>query len=145
MDTREDAEEVAQDVFLNAFRKQGPEKAPDNFTEKVMRRININPVIDDTPLLTMGTWIAIILGVAAMIVVIFTVDFSFFDQIFSTSDIQKVSIGIFSTGFINSFAAFIKGLHLSSTTLVILAAAAGLVVLERLLRGRFGSAKLLFI
>lgn len=125
--------------------KQGLEKAPENFTEKVMSRIKNNSSIDDTPLLTTGTWIAIILGVAAMIVVIFTVDFSFFDQIFSTSDIQKVSIGIFSTGFINSFAAFIKGLHLSSTTLVILGAAAGLVVIERLLRRRFGSAKLLFI
>lgn len=134
------------DEFIRKLiRKHGPEKAPDNFTEKVMSRIKNNSSIDDTPLLTTGTWIAIILGVAAMIVVIFTVDFSFFDQIFSTSDIQKVSIGIFSTGFINSFAAFIKGLHLSSTTLVILGAAAGLVVIERLLRRRFGSAKLLFI
>ena len=122
------------------------EKAPDNFTEKVMGRIKTTPVIDDTPLLSTGTWIAIILGVAAMIVVIFTVDFSFFDQIFSTSDIQKVSIDIFSTGFFNSFAAFIKGLHLSSTTLVILGAAAGLVVLERLLQKEvLGSAKLLCI
>jgi len=134
------------DEFIRKLvRKQGPEKAPDNFTDKVMGRIKTNPVIDDTPLLSTGTWIAIILGVAAMIVVIFTVDIPFFDQIFSTSDIQKVSMNIFSEGFFNSIAAFIKGLHLSSTTLVILAAAAGLVALERLLRKRFGSAKLLFI
>jgi hypothetical protein len=138
-------QDKTDDFIRKLIRKQGPEKAPDNFTEKVMSRIKNNSIIDDTPLLTTGTWIAIILGVAAMIVVIFTVDFSFFDQIFSASDIQKVSIGIFSTGFINSFTAFIKGLHLSSTTLVIFGAAAGLVVIERLLRRRFGSAKLLCI
>jgi len=138
-------QDKTDDFIRKLIRKQGPEKAPDNFTEKVMSRIKNNSIIDDTPLLTTGTWIAIILGVAAMIVVIFTVDFSFFDQIFSASDIQKVSIGIFSTGFINSFTAFIKGLHLSSTTLVIFGAAAGLVVLERLLNKRFGSARLLFI
>lgn len=133
------------DFIRRIVREKGPEKAPDHFTEKVMRRINNNPIIDDTPLLTTGTWIAIILGVAAMIVVIFTVDFSFFDQIFSTSDIQKVSMNVFSAGFINSLTEFFKGLHLTGTTLVILAAAAGLVLLERLLGKRFGSAKLLVI
>lgn len=134
------------DEFIRKLvRKQGPEKAPDNFTEKVMSRITQNHVIDDTPLLTTGTWIAIILGVAAMIVVIFTVDFSFFDQIFSTSDIQKVSIDIFSGAFIKSFTDFFKELNLSTTSMVILGAASGLVLLERLLNRRFGSAKVLFI
>jgi hypothetical protein len=134
------------DEFIRKLvRKQGLEKAPDNFTDKVMGRIKNYPIIDDTPLLTTGTWIAIILGVAAMIVVFFTFDFSFFDQIFSASDIQKVSIGIFSSAFINSFATFIKELHLSSTTFIIIGAAAGLVVIERLLRKRFGSANLLII
>ncbi len=40
------------DEFIRKLvRKQGPEKAPDNFTDKVMSRIKTNPVIDDTPLL----------------------------------------------------------------------------------------------
>ena len=125
--------------------KKGLEKAPDNFTDKVMGRINTSPLIDDTPLLSTGTWIAIILGVAAMIVVIFTVDFSFFDQIFSTSDIQKVSMNVFSEGFFNSIADFIKSLHVSSVTVVIIAAAAGLVVLERLLHKRFSAFNLMFV
>ena len=135
----------ADDFIRKLVRKQGREKAPENFTEKVMSSIKNNPVIDDTPLLTTGTWIAIIVGVAAMIVVIFTVDFSFFDQIFSTTDIQKVSVNIISAGFINTMSAFFKSLHLSSSTLVILAAATGLVVIERLINRRSGSAKVLFI
>ena len=135
----------ADDFIRKLLRKQGREEAPENFTEKVMSSIKNNPVIDDTPLLTTGTWIAIIVGVAAMIVVIFTVDFSFFDQIFSTTDIQKVSVNIISAGFINTMTTFFKGLHLSSTTLVILATATGLVVIERLINRRSGSAKVLFI
>ena len=134
------------DEFIRKLvRKQGPEKAPDNFTEKVMGRIKTYPAIDDTPLLSTGTWIAIILGVAAMIVVIFTVDISFFDQIFSTADIQKVSMNIFSAGFFNSIATFYKGLHISSITVVIIAAAAGLVVIERLFHKRFSEKKLLIL
>jgi len=134
------------DEFIRKLvRKQGLEKAPDNFTEKVMARIKSNPLIDDTPLLSTGTWIAIILGVAALIVVIFTVDIPYFDQIFSATGIQKVSMNIFSAGFFNSMSAFFKGLHISSVTVVIVAAAVGLVVLERLLHKRFSESRLLMI
>jgi len=135
-----------RDAFIRKLvRQKGLEKAPDNFTDRVMGRIKSNPVIDDTPLLSTGTWIAIILGVAAMIVVIFSVDIPYIDQIFSTTGIQKVSMNIFSEGFFTSMATFIKGLHISSTTIVIIAAAAGLVVLERLFHRRFSETRLLMI
>ncbi|MCK9401680.1 MAG: hypothetical protein M0Q51_17060 [Bacteroidales bacterium] len=134
------------DEFIRKLiRKQGLEKAPDNFTDKVMGRIKDNPVIDDTPLLSTGTWISIIIAVAAIIVVIFTVDIPYFDQIFSATGIQKVSMNVFSEGFFNSMSTFIKGLHISSVTVVIIAAAAGLVVLERLLHRRFSETRLLII
>jgi hypothetical protein len=135
-----------RDEFIRKLiRQKGLEKAPDNFTDKVMGRIKSNPVIDDTPLLSTGTWIAIILGVAAMIVVIFAVDIPYIDQMFSTTGIQKVSMNIFSEGFFTSFSTFIKGLHISSTTIVIIAAAAGLVGLERLFHRRFSATRLLII
>jgi len=135
-----------RDAFIRKLvRQKGLEKVPENFTDKVMGRIKSNPVIDDTPLLSTGTWIAIILGVAAMIVLIFAVDIPYIDQIFSTSGIQKVSMNIFSEGFFTSIASFIKGLHISSTTIVIIAAAAGLVVLERLFHRKFSETRLLII
>lgn len=134
------------DEFIRKLvRKQGLEKTPDTFTDKVMERINANPVIDDTPLLSTGTWIAIILAVAAIIVVIFIVDIPYFDQIFSTTGIQKVSMNIFSAGFFNSMSSFIRGMHISSVTVVIIAAAVGLVLLERLLHNRFSETRLLMI
>jgi len=126
-------------------REQGPVKAPANFTDKVMGRIKSSPLIDDTPLLSTGTWIAIILGLAAMIVVIFTVDMPFFDQMFSSSGIEKVSMNIFSKGFFETMVAFFKSLHISGISVVIVAAAAGLVILERLLHKRFSDTRLLMI
>ena len=135
-----------QDEFIRKLvRHKGFEKLPGNFTDKVMSRIKANPVIDDTPLLSTGTWISVILGVAAMIVMIFMVDMPFIDRMFSSTGIQKVSMNIFSEGFFNSMSAFIKGLNISSTTLVIIAAAVGLVVLERLLHRRFSDTRLLMI
>ena len=137
--------DIQDDFIRKLIRQKGIEKVPDNFTDKVMSRIKTNPVIDDTPLLSTGTWIAIVLGVAAMIVVIFTVDIPYIDQIFSSTGIQQVSMNIFSEGFFNSISLFIKSLHISSVTVVIISAAAGLVILERLLHRRFSETRLLVI
>lgn len=135
-----------QDEFIRKLiRQNGLEKAPGNFTEKVMSRIKSSPVIDDTPLLSTGTWIAIIFGLAAMIVVIFTVDIPFFDQMFSSTGIQKVSMNIFNEGFFKSMSLFFKGLNISGTTVAIILAVAGLVVLERLFHRRFSETRLLMI
>jgi hypothetical protein len=134
------------DEFIRKMvRIHGMEKAPDGFTDKVMGRIKANPVIDDSPLLSTGTWIAIILGVAAMIVMIFIVDLSFFDQMFSMTGVEKASMSIFSAGFFNSMTAFFKSLHLSSISVVIISAASGLMVIERLLRKRFSEKRMLII
>jgi len=127
------------------LRQKGLEKAPDNFTEKVMSRIKVNPVIDDTPLLSTGTWIAIILGLAAMIVVIFMVDIPFFDRVFSSEGIQKVSMNLFSNGLVETMSSFFKELNLSSITWMIMAAVLGLVLIDRLLRKRFTQAGLLVV
>lgn len=134
------------DEFIRKLvREKGLEKAPDSFTDKVMGLIKTSPAIDDTPLLSTGTWIAIILGVAAIIVTIFTVDIPYVNQIFSSTGIQQVSMNIFTQGFFHSLSAFFKGLHVSSISVVIIAAAAGLVLLERLLHRRFSETRMLMI
>jgi hypothetical protein len=124
---------------------KGVEKAPDGFTLKVMEQIRANPVKDDSPLLSTGSWIAIITGLAALIVIIFTVDIPFFDQMFNSSNIEKVSMNILNQGLFDTMAAFFKGLNISSITWMIVAAALGLVVLDRVLRKRFTQASLLII
>jgi len=125
--------------------QKGVEKAPDDFTMKVMEQIRPKTVKDDTPLLSTGSWIAIIAGLAAMIVVIFTIDIPFFDQMFNSSNIEKVSMNIINKGFFDTMTAFFKGLNISSITWMIIAAALGLVILGRILRKRFTQVNMLII
>lgn len=139
METRDNHDEFIRKLV----RQKGPEKAPDRFTDSVMKRIQSAPVIDNTPLLTTGTWIAIIAGLAATIVIIFTVDIPFFDKVFSSEGIQRVSMNLFANGFFSTMSSFFKSF--SSITWVIVAAAVGLVLLERILRKRFGPVGVLFI
>jgi uncharacterized membrane protein YjjP (DUF1212 family) len=135
-----------QDEFIrNLIRKNGIEKAPDHFTDKVMGRIHATPAFDNSPLFSKGTWIAIILGMAALIVFIFSVDIPYIDQVFSSSGIQKISMNIFSGGFFGMMSAFFKSLNISSISIMIVAAAVGLLVLERLLRRRFSETRVLVI
>ena len=135
-----------KDEFIrNLVRVKGIEKAPDHFTDKVMGKLQAKPVIDDTPLLSTGTWIAIIAGIAAMVVVIFTVDIPFVDQMFSSTNIEKVSMNIFNNGFLETMATFFKNLNVSNVTWMIIAAALGLVGLERLLRKRFTETGMLIL
>jgi hypothetical protein len=134
------------DKFIRKLiQQQGAEKAPDHFTEMVMGKIKASPAIDDTPLLSTGTWIAIIAGLAAVITVIFAVDLPFFDKLFSSSKIQQVSMNIFTNGLFDSMSSFFKSFNFSTITLMIIIAAGGLFLLDRLLRRRFSSAKLLMI
>jgi hypothetical protein len=135
-----------QDEFIrNLIRANGIEKAPEHFTEKVMGRIQATPSADDSPLLSRGTWIAIISGMAAMIIFIFAVDIPYLDQLFSATRVQSVSMNFFSGNLLDSMSTFFKGLNISSISIVIVAAAAGLVFLERLLRKRFSETGILFI
>jgi len=126
--------------------KSGLEQAPDRFTENVMARLTVTPSLaEDTPLLSRGTWIAIFLSVAALIVVIFTVDMPFIDRMFTTGRIQQISMSIITEDFLNSMTAFFQGLNFSGITVAIILAAAGLVVMERLLKRRFSQTNILVI
>ncbi len=141
MNTQDKQDEFIRKLIL----KNGIEKAPDSFTDKVMEQVRATPAIDDSPLFSKGTWIAIIMGAAALIAVIFTVDIPYIDKIFTSTGIQKMSMDIFSKGFFGMMAAFFKSLNISSISIVIVIAAAGLVLLERLLRRRFTETGMLIV
>jgi hypothetical protein len=135
-----------QDKFIRElFHKKDTEKAPDHFTEKVMGRIASNPAIDNSPLLSTGSWIAIISGVAAIIIMVFLVDMPFLDRIFTSTGIQKVSMNFFSQGFINYLSGIFSSLNISSISGMIVMAVGGLLIIDRLLRRRYTGAGVVLI
>lgn len=138
-------QEKQDDIIRKLVARKGLEKAPDHFTDKVMGRISASPSSIDSPLLSKGAWVGLIVGMAAVIAVIFTIDIPYLDQLFTSTGIQRVSMNIFTQGFLETLTSIVKGLNLSSISLMIVVAATGLVVLDRLLRKRFSETGLLVI
>lgn len=125
--------------------KVGAETPSAGFTEKLMARVKSQPAADDTPLLTRGTWISLVLAVAAVIFFIFTLDIPVFSRVFSASGMQKVSMDLFSIGFFNTMAEFFKNLEISGISLSILLAATGLALLERAIHQKITDARVFFL
>lgn len=141
MNTRDNKDDLIRKLVL----QKGIDKAPDHFTEKVMGKIKSSPAADTTPLLSTGTWILLFAGLAAAITIIFLIDIPFFDNVFSSSNIEKVSMNIFTNGFFETMSSFFKSLNLTSITWMTIAAALGLVILDRILRKRFSETRILMI
>lgn len=131
-----------ESFIRNLVGKKGLETPGKDFTDKVMAKIQAQHLTDETPLFSKGTWIAIFLAAAAVIVSIFTIDLAFMDRIFSSARIQKVSMDVFSDGFLQTMSSFIEDLDVSGISVAILLASTGLIILERVIRRRFADARL---
>lgn len=125
--------------------KKGAETPPADFTDKLMARIKTETRADDSPLLSKGSWVAIFLAAAAVIIFILVVDIPVFQQLFSASGIQKVSMNVFSGDLLSSLSSLFDGLKVSGITLAIIVAAAGLFLLERILHRRLSDAGMCLI
>lgn len=126
-----------EEFIRKIIRQKGVEEAPGHLTDRIMSKIQESPATKEAPLLSPGAWIAIISSVAALLIMIFVVDIPFFGNLFSPSEMEKISSEVVSANFLDSFLAFFKSIHLSSITFTIIAAAVFLVLLERLVLRRF--------
>ncbi len=134
------------DLFIRKLiRQQQPVKAPDGFTAKVMSRIQAEPALQDKPLITPIGWIALIAGIIIVIIIIFSVDIPFVNQVFSETGIQKISMNIFSQHFISSFTSIFKSIKVTSLTISILGGILVLVLAERFLFRKIRTVQMLII
>jgi len=121
------------------------ERAPEGFTEKVMMRIQAVGAVKEPPLLSISSWIAIFLGLAALLIMIFVIDIPFFDRMMTSTGMHEFTSYLVSKNPFQSFVGIFKGLNLSSISLVIIVAAAVLGILERLIFRKISSANLLIL
>lgn len=137
---------MEKDDFIKKMMvRQGIEKAPEDFTQKVMLKVKAAGPVKEPPLLSPGGWLAIVLAVAAFITMIFVVDLPFLDSMFSSTGIRQFTAGFFSGDRVQAFFGIIRGFSLNQISLIILVAAACLVVIERLISRKFFEANLLMI
>ena len=133
------------DFIRKMITRQGLEKAPSGFTEKVMLKVKAAGPVKDSPLLSPGGWFAIVIALAALVTMVFVIDIPYFDKMMSAKGIQQFSSGIFSGDRIQAFFGIFQGFSLNLVSLVILIAAACLFVIERLVSRKFFSINLLMI
>ncbi len=135
-----------QDKFLrDLIRKKDPESLSSDFTSRVMDRIKMEHSAADEPLLKPWIWISLAAAFVILVLVIFTVDIPFVNSFFSATGMEKISLNIFSTQFFSSFGAFFKSFHFTNISIAIVIAGGMLLLIDRLLRHRQPSSKLLMI
>lgn len=133
-------EDKNNDVFFKRlFNEKSIDKAPDGFTDRVMQAIGVEEATEvQSRWSWSGWWLwgSILIAIAALITVVFIVDFSFMGSIFEGIEWDGNKLANFvqnvGSGFVNAF----QGFTISSTSIVILMAIGLLIVAERVIRRR---------
>lgn len=133
-------EDKNNDVFFKRlFNEDAIEKAPDGFADRVMQAIGLEEAeAVQSRWSWSGWWLwgSIFLGVAALVTIVFFVDFSFMGSIFSGVELDGSRIANFvqyiGSGIVNAFQDF----SISSTSIVIFMALGMLILAERMIRRR---------
>ena len=133
-------EDKNNDVFFKRlFNDKNIERAPEGFADRVMQAIGVEETESvQSKWSWSGWWLwgSIFLGIAALITVVFFVDFSFMGSIFSGVELDGSRVANFvqnlGAGILNAF----EGFNLSSTSIIILVAIGLLIFAERIIRKR---------
>jgi hypothetical protein len=133
-------EDKNNDVFFKRlFNEDAIEKAPDGFTDRVMQAIGVEEAeLVQSRWSWSGWWLwgSIFLGVAALVTIVFFVDFSFMGSIFSGVELDGSRVAnfvqFFGSGIVNAF----QGFSISSTSIIIFMALGMLILAERIIRRR---------
>lgn len=125
------------DKFLDKMVRQADrQKAPDDFTNKVMNRIEAETSSENEWSVSTLSWILSSAGLAVAVILIFVMDFSFVEGLFSFQNVNAIDIKSIGQQMVNFWQSLTETFKLTTTTLIILGTAAGLLLLDRVLRTR---------
>jgi hypothetical protein len=129
--------EKHNDEFIRELvRRQEPERASSGFTEAVMGKVQATIEPKPERIFSTGTWIAIFLGAAALVVTFIFIDMPFIDNLFSSDGIQKVSMNLFTNSFYDVFGSFFVFMKQNLIGFMIFLAFLSLVIVERIISRR---------
>ena len=125
---------INRDEFIRKLVGQQPvEHAPDDFTARVMEKLQPETMPSHEHILSPLAWGAIFTGIAAVIITMIFVDIPFITNFFSTTGIQQLSLDIFNGRFYESFIRFFKSLNINAIGITIVVGFISLVVIERVI------------
>lgn len=135
-----------RDEFIRKLvNQQVPDKAPEDFTGKVMEKINPALKPEREHILSPLAWGGIFMGIAAAIITMIFVDIPFINNFFSTTGFQKISMDIFNLGFYNSFVKFFKELNINAIGIAIVVGFLSLIIIERIISRRRAQQKIILL
>ena len=125
--------------FKELFRKNGLEKAPRGFADRVMSAIEVEEnTVRDGRWSWSGWWLwgSIIFALACLVGVMFFVDFSFMGSIFNGIVIDEALISRVTSEIGKELLGMPEGFSISPLTVTIVVAIIALIVADRLMRRR---------
>jgi Na+/proline symporter len=132
------SKQLNKDTMLgDLIRKTSLDSPGDDFTNKVMARIQVNSQIESIaqqPLISGKLWIIIGFALATLVVTVFFIDFSFLGNLFGGVSLEQPRMVDFFTNTFHTMGQWFSGVKLSSVTAMIFISIALLVIIERLLR-----------
>jgi hypothetical protein len=134
-----------EDFIREIMGRKGLEHAPEGFTDRVMDRLQAESSKKPAPILSLGAWIGIISAIAAFIIIMLVIDIPFIDNAMSATGIHRLSMNIFSEGFLSGISTVFENFRLGNLFFVIILAAVLLYFVDRLLRKRITTTNLLVI
>lgn len=127
-----------EDSFLKELIQRGSiEEAPEGFTDRVMKAIEAETDPQASPWWSFGNiwfWASIFFGVAALVSVVFFVDFSFMGGIFEGITIDEAFISQITGEIGRELLGMSEGFEFSSVTIIIIAALGALFIIDKMFR-----------
>ena len=130
-----------KDFFKGLIQKQGVEKAPEGFTDRVMAAIPES--VPETGLRwwqqsNAWIWASVGAGIVGLVVMVFTLDFSFMGSLFTGIGLDSSLVDRVTQEIGRELLGMTDGFTLSPISLIIIIALAALFILDRLIRRRPG-------
>lgn len=129
---------IIQDDFLkNLIKNSEIEKPSENFTNKVMGKIQSEAKtisFADKPLLNKKYWLLIAAGFITVIIILFVFYLSVITNLFAGISVEKIEIPTITGNLVNSFRDIFYSIKISSISIVVIAAIASLFLLDKFLK-----------
>lgn len=130
-------EKKNEDLFKDLFKTQDLEKAPEGFADKVMFAIEA----EAAPIKESGwsysgwyLWASLLAGVVGLVFIVFFVDFSFMESIFSGIELDGTRVSAFVSSMGNGFQKIYDSFSVSSLSITIIGAIIALFFIDRVFR-----------
>ena len=130
-------------ILRELFAHSSTEKAPKGFADRVMDRVAAEPLPEAAERwLPGGWWLWGSMGIAlvSLVVMVFLLDFSFMGTIFDGLEIDGSRAALFFEKFGEGITVLFRNFRVTTISVIILITVVALVLADRLLRRRAGTA-----